>query len=282
MKRLIFLAIAATMASFATAQLNSFTLSHGSASYSEGNLIGPGTRSDGGLADFKTRSDGPDNMFQNWWWYNTQFTSQELALGNQVSGSTSGNEARVVYQEDAGPNHPNGLIFDINYTLTQISSSLSMVQIGWKIHNLTNETLRVNFFSYTDLDLNGTSGDDTGTFVAPNQFQVGDADPTVGADLIASSTSLFAWEQGAYASVRTKLTNGTLDNLSNSIGAFGPGDWTGAFQWQFSLAANGTPNGADQMVGSMLKIVNNPVPEPATMVALAAGLGALASRRRRR
>src|SRR3990167_8277498 len=47
----------------------------------------------------------------------------------------------------------------------------------------------LNFFSYTDFDLNNTGGDDRGVFIAPNQMQISDAS-AYQAGIIASSTGL--------------------------------------------------------------------------------------------
>jgi len=270
-------ALGAVVAGASAQTIGSFALNHGGSSYGEQNLIGAGTATNAGLADFRLGA-APDHLFQNWWWYNTNQLTREYALGNQVSGSSSGNHARIVYTESGGPSLPNALLFDLEYTLTQVSSELAVVQIGWKVHNLSNTTLAVNFFSYTDFDLNNTGGDDSGLFIAPNQMQISDAS-AYQAGLIASSTGLVGWEQGPYASIRNKLTNASLDNLANATTPFGPGDWTGAFQWNFTLAANGTSGGADQRVGSLVKYVA--VPEPASMLALAAGVGVLLRRRRR-
>ena len=261
--------------------IGNFTLTHGTATYSEGNLIGANNRADGGLAVFKTLAGGPNNMFQNWWWYHTDTSAREASLGQQVFGTASGNSARIVYLQNGGPTTPQSLQFDIEYTLTEVATATALVQIVWKVHNLANVAQDLSFFAYSDFDLDGTFGDDSGAFQSPNQFNITDGSSAY-ATLTASGTGLAGWEQGSFSGIRDRLTNAVQDNLVNAPANFGPGDWTGAFQWNFNLAANGAPGGADQQVGTLLKLVHNPVPEPASMFALAIGAASLVARRRRR
>ncbi|MCB8931844.1 MAG: PEP-CTERM sorting domain-containing protein [Fimbriimonadaceae bacterium] len=259
--------------------ISDFTLTSGTASYSERNLQGPNNGTDLGLADFSI-GGAPDNMFQNWWWYHTATTAREAGLGEQTFGVSNGNSARLVYVQNGGPNLPDTLQFDLEYTLTQLTSQSAAVQIVWKVHNLANVAQEMSFFSYADFDVAGSASGDTGTFTAPNQFTIDDSGYS--ASYIASSTGLVGAEQGAYASILGRLTDSDQDTLINGPGSFGPGDWTGGFQWDFTLAANGTPNGADQFVGTVVKVINTPVPEPASMIALALGASGILARRRKR
>lgn len=268
------------LAGTASAQtIGSFTLTSGTATYSERNLIGMNNRSDGGLADFSI-GNGPDNMFQNWWWYHTNSSAREASLGTQTFGVSNGNSARIVYVQNGGPNLQNTLQFDLEYTLTQVTSQTAVVQIVWKVHNLAEVSQDISFFSYADFDVAGTAGGDTGTFTAPNQFTIDDSGYS--ASYIASSTGLVAAEQAGFSSILTRLTDSDQDNLVNGPNSFGPGDWTGGFQWNFTLQANGTPNGADQFVGTVIKVIDTPVPEPASMIALAVGAAGILARRRNR
>lgn len=262
--------------------IDSFTLNHGGWTYEERDLIGDGDRTGGGEADFENQF-GVDNMFQNWWWFGTDANGRENALGNQVNSSTTASSARLVYLEDAGPNAPDALLFDIEYTLTSLpGGTTAIVQIGWKVHNLSNTAQTVRFFSYSDFDLNESNGDDTGTFIAPNQFTLVDGNPLVSGGLVASVSLLNGWEQGQFSNLRDKLSDADIDSLSNSTSPLGPTDLTNGFSWEFTLAANGAANGGDQMVGSLVKYVNNPVPEPTTMAVMAIAAGGLLARRRRR
>lgn len=278
MKRLGLLCLATAFSAAAFSQINSFVLNHNGASYGEDNLIGAGDRTGGGSGGVTTFGIGNlNNMFQNFWWYRTGFMNREFALGNQVFGQAAGNHARIIYDEPNGAGGQETVRFDLEYTLTRLTATTAVVQIGYKIHNQSGRAFDLDFFSYTDYDVNGSFGGDVGVFTAPNHMRVTDGPVTAGT--VASSTGLIGWEQDAFATVRNKLTNGVVDNLGNAMPVFGPGDWTGAYQWRVALNPNGQ-NG-DQFVGSLVKYIEV-VPEPATVGALGIGFLALAMRRRRR
>lgn len=260
-------------------QANSFTLQDGGWTYSERSLAGAGDRANGGEADF-IDSFGVDHLFQNFWWYSTGATGREFALGNLVNIQNGTNSARVTYLEDNGPNGPGALLFDFEYSLHALNRETGVLQIGWKVHNLSNQALAVNLFSYTDYDLGGTASGDSGVFLNPGQFQISDA--PVSAGLLASGTFLNGWEMAPFPVTRGKLTDGDLDFLTNATSPLGPADLTESFSWVGELAPNGSTNGSDQMVGSLVKYVTSPVPEPATVAGVLLGIAALAGRRRRR
>ena len=65
-------------------------------------------------------------------------------------------------------------------------------------------------------------------------------------------------------------------DLNNSGSPFGPGDYTGAFQWRVELAPAGSLG--DTFTSSIVKRVEV-VPEPAAVLLLAVGLGLLWRRR---
>lgn len=261
------------------AQVEQFTIEDGGWTYSEFDLAGPGDRTNAGLADFIDPFD-TDHLFQNFWWYSTPFTGRELALGNLVNLQTGTNSARVTYREDNGPNGPGALLFDFEYSLHALSGSTGVLQIGWKVHNLSNQTVAVNLYSYTDFDLGGTSNGDSGRFINPGQFEMSDG--PVSAGLLASGTFQTGWEQAAWPATRNKLTDADFDVLANATSPLGPADLAHAFSWGTELAPNGNGEGRDQMVGSLIKYVNSPVPEPATVAGLLLGVAALAGRRRRK
>lgn len=252
--------------------INDFSLVDGGVTYAEREINRNGG-SGAGSADFIL--GGADHMFQNWWWFRAGGMTAERGIANQVSGAvTSPNSASLVYHE-AVEGHGT-LEFRFDYTVTEtIPGTAGLVQIAYSIRNLMNSPTDVNFFSYTDYDLNGTAGDDSATIGGASNNRQRVFEPGVEGLVIASGSSLTGWEIADFAVIRNALTDGDIDNLANMTSPFGPDDYTGAFQWATALSAAGTLG--DTFTGSLTKSVT--IPEPASLALLS--LGGLALLRRR-
>lgn len=250
-----------------------FTLSHNGWEYKEDmeNL---------GIGAF-VDPDGIDHMHQNWWWFRTNLDSSERRLVDLLPGSTVGpNSATVRFRESVGSDPV--LFVELTYTLTGLSSTQAKVDINWRVLNIARESLTVNFFSYSDFELNGSSLDDRGELVNPHTVRYVQDNTAV--DVVASTTSLVGYDVGAYPSLLDLLNDTSEYNVSNSGLPFGPGDMTNVFQWSFDLAAQ------SELRGSLTKLVNlqysppqQPViPEPGTWALMLSGLVPVALRLRRK
>lgn len=271
--KIILLAVVGAFGVSALAQTSSFTLTDGPWTYAERVITGARTGTGGGSADF---TNGTDNLFQNWFWYRSTGDTREYALSNQTSfNQPAANVAQLQYVE---PNAAGGrLIFDLTYTLTSIGATSAVTVIDILVTSSGSND--AHLFPYIDYDLAGSTSNlatlqsfgNTG-----GAMQVTHTSGNFGwFEIQAPGGGVSGWEIAAFANVRTKLSNTTVDNLSNSGSPFGPGDFTGAFQWSMQMSDGQQAH---------LRVIKgiNAVPEPGTLLAIGAGLAALAARRRRK
>jgi hypothetical protein len=167
---------------------------------------------------------------------------------------------------------------DYAFELIDDTSSFDDDGFQWDVQltNTSGSALDLVFYSYLDLDLDGSGDfDDDQAIATPYSITVTDSSP--------GSTTEFVWrasnggpadhfEVAAYASVRTKLNNMTsAQDLADTGANFGPADFTGAFQYNISLAPGASLNlGAGTVF----------TPEPSTGLLVMGGLIALGVRQR--
>jgi hypothetical protein len=140
------------------------------------------------------------------------------------------------------------------------------------VTNASGAALDLVFYAYFDLDLEGDFGNDLAS------GGIGGFDVTDGATgfelAIGSSAGADHFQVAAYPNVQAALdamlASGAAD-LPDAGAPFGPGDFTGALQFDFSLAP-----GDSQALGITL------IPEPATVIQLGLGLFGLAFAGRKR
>ena len=259
----------------AAGTINSFTLTDNGWTFAEQNIIDVSTSSFAGFADLFF-GDGPDHFYQNWWWFRGQGDSREFALSNQTSGVAVGNTATLTYLEPVA-GIPGAVEFTLNYQLQGLSPTEAIIRIDWTVTNKTGDELGIDFFAYTDVDLDGVAGDDNAALIAfgPSFGQIRVTDGAGHMDLITDSfqgIALTGWEINSFPGVRNKLADPVLDDLANSGSPFGPGDFAGAFQHTTVLAPFGVVS------GTLTKHIV--IPTPGSLVVLVLGL--IPARRRRR
>ncbi len=233
-----------------------------------------------------TDPNNTDHMYQNWWWFRTNLDSAEKPLFGLTSMMSGGaNNVNLVFTEDAG-SFQNALLFDLTYTLTGISPTLAKVDIVWSVRNIYGQQsmpITVDFFAYSDFDLNGSAGGDSGVLANPQTIRY--TEGTTAVDVIASSGSLVGYDVDNYSNLLDLLNDGSVYNVSNSGLPFGPGDMTNVFQWQATLGLG------QEMTGTLTKLVNleySPpppppvIPEPGTWMLMLSGIVPVALKVRRK
>lgn len=182
-----------------------------------------------GNANFFPTGAGNDHVYQQWWWYRVGGTGPETVFPTPTSQTYQGNQATLTH---ALPQ------FDAQLQLTvtdgTANASGSLVQ-QMAVTNTSGGPITLHLFSYVDFDVLGAGGD-AAAFVGgdPTHMRVTD---TTGAYSDFLGVDADAYQVTIFATLRTALQDATTTNLNNTGVPFGPGDFTGAFQWTLDLAA---------------------------------------------
>ncbi len=283
--------------SIASAQtLTTMRLQDGLFRYTETGITGASVRTgtSGGSANFgligtntatTSTAVANDVLFQNWWWYRSAGDTREFALSNQTSGqlNLAGNSATLRYNEPIGGSSTDRLIFELTYTLNQISPTQAAVTINWSIFNQSNVEQSVAFFAYADSDV-ASASDDNGTYIPGSGFNTyrNDNSLTDTANFFTMSADLRTndrWQIGAFSgtdltSPRSALGNAAVSNLTNNDTIGAAGDNAGAMQWDLTIPAG------QSIGGRVTKGYNYVIPSPGALALV--GLGGLVAARRRR
>lgn len=143
------------------------------------------------------------------------------------------------------------------------------------VQNLSGAPLDFHLFQYSNFDLWGLTGGQTAQFLFDSLGQPYKVTQTDGSrsitETVNANTAVIGHYEAALGNLTlTSLMDGGPTTLSDTATA-GPGDATFAYQWDATLAANGTIT-----ISKLMTIV----PEPTIASLLVATLGAMAMVRR--
>jgi len=204
-------------------------------------------------------------------------TGAASTLCGSAIAATGANTAssRIILNQNVGNGATrlarNALTLTYDFTLGDDTSAADKDTFDWTV-SFTNNTagsLSFVFYSYLDLDLLGTAGNDLATVLAGGQgIQVVDATNPTGPSFGWGTQGGTAahYQVSAYPGLQNTLNGWTsAGNLNDTNALAGtPGDMTAAFQYTITLAA-----------GQTLSLTSS-VAEPATAAMLGAGLAGLA------
>jgi hypothetical protein len=135
---------------------------------------------------------------------------------------------------------------------------------SFQVTNPSPSALTMVLFNYADIDANGPNPlDDDVATGGINSI----TDVAGGWQVTHSAVGASAYQVSVYSNIRDFLLDSAVNNLNNTGLPFGPGDYTGAFQWNLTI-----PGGSSMTVTSSLAIAQVPEPGTLALTALAGGL----------
>lgn len=217
--------------------------------------------------------NGVNQLERQWFWFRIGAQGGEQSIdklsANPFVGLTDinfdGNQ-ETAYLRYTGVQ----LKAEVTYTLTGSSPGLFSSDIAEVIRltNVSTQSLDLHFFQYCDLNLGGTVNDQWVRIDGNNTARQQDVGAYVGETVVTPLPT--ARQVGFVPTILNLLDDNLPTTLNGDVGPIGPGDLSWAFEWDVTLAPNGT-----LLVSKDKQIV----PEPGALALLA--VGALAAIRRR-
>lgn len=169
-----------------------------------------------------------NHAFEHGWYYRIAGDAREFTLRN-LGGVTQAVTASNDHGDRDFANVDNRSLLkaSLDYDTYDAGPASGVVISRLTLMNRSNAAVTFDVFCYADLDIAGSSSNDTCTGTNSSHFVSDGSGVQVEVRAIGNDLSMV----GAYPTVRNLLSNAVVDNLSGALPPFS-GDYTGAFQWQ--------------------------------------------------
>lgn len=220
------------LVSLSSAALAQGTITSASANY----VVGPTPWDITPGADFTGVGTG-DQVFEAGWFFRIEGDAQESFFPAPDTQDYVGDTATITWVNIGGRNLAVVKTLVISSAAADQGETISEVAVT----NNTGAEITLHLFHAVDFDVNGSAGADSATLVTPNSLmQVTDA--TQGMceyrGVSAVNYAVRAWNSST--DVFALLNDASVGDLDNTGLPFGPGDFTGAYQWTQVLADGAT------------------------------------------
>lgn len=204
-----------------------------------------------------------DHGFEHWWYYRVGSDTREFALrdvGGLVGGVLPGGGHG---DRDFADVDGRGLLkASLDFDVFASGPASGLVITRLTMTNVSGGPLDLDVFSYADLDIAGSAGNDVCVGDGQRHFVSDGSGVSIevrGVDAARSTV-------GAYPAVRSLLIDGAIDDLDNTLPPLN-GDYTGAFQWTRTMQP------FEQRTFTVLFAINNPALTPPVVAHYGAGNG---------
>lgn len=186
----------------------------------------------GDLNDFEA-DPGADQLFQKLWFWRAAGDPSETELDfSQAASTFQGNIANHDFALPGFSISVETLVVD------QGAGGLATVVQSLTFTNPSPQPLSLDVFLYVDFDMNGADGDTATWINTGSSLMV--TDGATQNNVVVDALSADFHEIAPFPGVRAELRDNSVTQLANTGMPFGPGNFTGAFQWSFVVAPNTT------------------------------------------
>jgi len=202
-----------------------------------GDLFDPPTPLVAGFSTYKAwYSDfsSGDNLRQQWFYFRLDATSAEQALPHPDTASYSSEPGLIELGWLPGPGRPFAAHLQCELRDTGFNKAVFVQRLT--LSNPTADALHVELFHYAAIEVNQFFGGffDTAVLVGPNRIRIDDHGTLEFDEYAALGAS--GWKVQAFNNLlQFDLLNSTPSTFNDVGLPFGPGFFTGGFQWHLDL-----------------------------------------------
>ncbi|MGE0784666.1 MAG: DUF4215 domain-containing protein [Sandaracinaceae bacterium] len=193
------------------------------------------TSTGGYSVNFRNYTGGPDQAFEIGFFVRGAGGTAETRLAAPDTATYAGSVMTMTYLNAGG----TGLGVTIVGTLSSSSTTLATLSFVATVTNAGVAAAPLELFAYVDYDVAAGASTDSATLVAglpAAQILVTDSTSTAR----MTGVGVTHYQVQAWAALRNALTDTAVTTLADTGLPFGPGDFSGAFQWSLSVPAAGT------------------------------------------
>lgn len=173
-----------------------------------------------------------DQLFEAGWWFRVQGDTQETVFPAPSTQSYTSPTATISWTNVATRN----FAATKTHTIASAGAGSAEVVTAMQVTNNAATTVTLHLFHFIDFDVNGSAGTDSAVAVSSNQIRITDATAGTCEYRAPGSVAYMVRAFSATTDVAALLSDTTVTNFDNSGLPFGPGDFTGGFQYTFTLA----------------------------------------------
>lgn len=175
-----------------------------------------------------------DQLFEAGWWFRIEGDTAETVFPAPTTQNYAGDTAGLVWSNLAG----RSLAVTKSLTITSAGSGQGQTVTSLAVTNNAAAAITLHLFHFVDFDVNGSAGTDTASLVTANNYiRINDATAGQCEYRAPAALAYLVLPFSAATDVAAQLSNTTVTNFANTGLPFGPGDFTGGFQWTLQLAA---------------------------------------------